>query len=173
MSKKTTIKLVDFEFGAVRSAIATAPTYTKCQGLLKGFALSQDDPDANTIDAELFANPWDTIYKGKPIVFKFELVNYDLADLPALFGGTYTAGVAGTSGASYDAPADIVTTDHEWRVSFQSGLDSLVMFNGQTMAVIKKDEDGAVSYSVTVTAKDLVIGDVRYSYRLNDRVAAV
>jgi len=172
MAKKTSIKLMDFEYGPVRAAIATAPTYTKCQGLLKGFTLSQEDPNATKIDSELLANPYATIYKGTPIVFKFELVNFDLEDLPPLFGGTYTAGVAGTSGATYDAPDDIYTTNHEWKVSFQKGLDSMIMFNGLTMGIIKKEADGALSYSVTVTAETLIIGDSKYTYRLTDKTEA-
>ena len=172
MAKKTSIKLMDFEYGPVRTTIATAPTYTKCQGLLKGFTLSQDDPNATNVDSELLASPWEIIYKGTPIVFKFELVNFDLADLPPLFGGTYTAGVAGTSAATYDAPDDVYTTNHEWKMSFMKGIDSVIMFNGLTVGVIKKEADGALSYSVIVTAQTLTIGDSRYTYRLTDKMEA-
>lgn len=167
---KTTVKLINFQYAPVRTAIETAPTtYTSCQGILKGLTLATADPDAKTIDSELFSNPFATVYQGKPIVMKFELVNFSLADLPPLVGGTYTAGTSGKAD-TYDAPNDITPTNHEWKVSFQSGLDSLIIFNGLTIGVAKKDADGAMSFSVTVTAQTLTIGSTNYSYRLNDRV---
>ena len=179
MAKKTTIKTINLQYGAVRTAIGTEPTtYTVCQGILKGLTLETSDPDAKTIDSEIFSNPFATIYQGKPIVMKFELTNYDLADLPALIGGTYTEGKAATVGppattataSIYDAPDDITPTNHEWKISFQSGFDSLVIFNGLTIGVAKKDAEGALNYQITITAQTLTLGDTNYSYRINDRV---
>jgi len=167
---KTSVKLIDFEYGPLRTAIATAPTYTKCQGILKGFTLSEADPDANTIDSELFSAPFDTIYQGKPVVFKFDLVNFELSDLTPLFGGTYSAGTPGTVAATYDAPADITTTEHEWRVSFQRGFDNFILFDGLTIGTVKKDANGALGYSVTATAKILKLGDINYIYRITDKI---
>ena len=173
MAKKTTIKTIKLQYGTVRTAIGTEPeTYTSCQGILKGLTLETSDPDAKTIDSEIFSNPFATIYQGKPIVMKFELTNYELADLPSLIGGTYTAGTAGTPGTAniYDAPDDITPTNHEWKISFQSGFDSLVIFNGLTIGVAKKDAEGALNYQITITAQTLTLGDKNYSYRINDRV---
>ena len=179
MAKKTTIKTINLQYGTVRTTIDTAPTtYTSCQGILKGLTLETSDPDAKTIDSEIFSNPFATIYQGKPIVMKFELTNYELADLPSLIGGTYTAGTAATAGPPatpataniYDAPDDITPTNHEWKISFQSGFDSLVIFNGLTIGVAKKDAEGALNYQITITAQTLTIGDENYSYRINDRV---
>lgn len=170
MAKKTTIKTINLQYGAVRTAIETEPTtYTVCQGILKGLTLETSDPDAKTIDSEIFSNPFATIYQGKPIVMKFELTNYELADLPSLIGGSYAAGTAGAAN-TYDAPDDITPTNHEWKISFQSGFDSLVIFNGLTIGVAKKDAEGALNYQITITAQTLTIGDKNYSYRINDRV---
>lgn len=182
MAKKTTIKTINLQYGDVRKAIATEPAnYTVCQGILKGLTLETSDPDAKTIDSEIFSNPFATIYQGKPIVMKFELTNYDLADLPDLIGGAYTAGKAATLATEgtpataataniYDAPDDITPTNHEWKISFQSGFDSLVIFNGLTIGVAKKDAEGALNYQITITAQTLTLGDNNYSYRINDRV---
>ena len=178
MAKKTTIKTINLQYGKVRTAIDTEPeTYTKCQGILKGLTLETSDPDAKTIDSEIFSNPYATIYQGKPIVMKFELTNYDLADLPDLIGGKYTAGAAKTADKPatadiYDAPDDITPTNHEWKISFQSGFDSLVIFNGLTIGVAKKDAEGALNYQITITAQTLTVGDNNYSYRINDRVVS-
>ena len=181
MANKTTIKTINLEYGTVRTEIGTEPTtYTSCQGILKGLTLETSDPDAKTIDSEIFSNPYATIYQGKPIVMKFELTNYDPADLPALIGGKYTAGEAKTEGPpekpatanTYDAPDDITPTNHEWKISFQSGFDSLVIFNGLTIGVAKKDAEGALNYQITITAQTLTLGDNNYSYRINDRVVS-
>ena len=178
MAKKTTIKTISLKYGAVRTAIGTEPTYTNCQGILKGLTLETSDPDAKTIDSEIFSNPFATIYQGKPIVMKFELTNYELGDLPALIGGSYAAGTAATAGPpattatanTYDAPDDITPTNHEWKISFQSGFDSLVIFNGLTIGVAKKDAEGALNYQITITAQTLTVGNNNYSYRINDRL---
>ena len=89
---KTTLKLVDLAYGPQRTAFATPPaTYTECKGLLKGFAMTQDDADAKDIENEFSPSPWDILYTGKPLKMAFSLVNFTLAELPPLIGGTYTA----------------------------------------------------------------------------------
>lgn len=167
---ETTVKTINFQYADMRTEVDTPPaTYTPCTGILKGLTLATADPEAKTIDSEIFAHPFATIYQGKPLVMKFELTNYALQDLPPLVGGTYTAGVTGKPN-TYDAPDDITPTFHEWKVSFQSGFDSLVIFKGETIGVVKKDADGALNVSVTVTTMLLPLGGKNYTYRINDSV---
>lgn len=89
MTKKTTLKPIKLEYRAVGSADSAA--YTAVMGLLNDFAIAQDSPDETNIESEFYDSPFDILYTGKPIKLTFTLVNYALEDLPALFGGTYTA----------------------------------------------------------------------------------
>lgn len=143
MSKKTTVKTAALGFRAVGGS----GDYTKCMGVLKGLSIGQDDPDSTEIEAEFFDAPFDIIYDGNPVTFNFELANYDLADLPALFGGSYDAGTD-----TYEGAANAFTTEYEWKLDFQRGNSALVLYRGLTVGTIKKDEDGALNYNVTITA---------------------
>src|SRR5574344_182503 len=89
MTKKTTLKPIKLEYRAVGSLDTVE--YTPVMGLVNDFAIAQDAPDETNIEAEFYDSPFDILYTGKPIKLTFTLVNYDLVDLPALFGGTYTA----------------------------------------------------------------------------------
>ena len=146
-TKKTTIKPISLGY---REVGATTGDYTPCMGVLKGLAIAQDDPDETSIDAEFYDAAFDIYYKGKPIKATFELVNYKLEDLPPLFGGTYSAASA-TDDELYVAAPTAFTSEHEWKISFQKGNQALIIYRGLTMGAIKKDEDGALAYSVTVT----------------------
>ena len=80
----------------------------------------------------------------------FELTNYDLSELLALFGGTYTAGTT-TKEEEYEAAPAAYTSEHEWKLDFGRGFGSLLIYKGLTIGTLKKDADGALNYSVTIT----------------------
>ena len=144
MSKKTTLKPIGLGY---REVGATSGDYTKMMGVLKGLAIGQDAPDSTEIEAEFFDSPFDIVYDGKPVTMTFELANYDLAELPAIFGGSYDS-----TTDSYEGPTAAVTTEKEWKLDFGRGFGSLVIYKGLTVGTIKKDADGALNYSVTITA---------------------
>lgn len=155
MAKKTTLKPIGLGYRAVGSASNVA--YTKFMGVLKGLAISQDEPESTEIEAEFYDAPFDIFYQGNPVRLTFELANYDLSELPAIFGGTYHAGSAGTGGAtgtpeSYEGAASAHTSEQEWKLDFGRGFGSLVIYKGLTVGTLKKDADGALNYSVTITA---------------------
>ena len=152
MAKKTTLKPIAMGYRPVGSAASVE--YTKLMGVLKGLAIAQDEPESTEIEAEFYDAPFDIFYQGNPVRLTFELANYDLNELPALFGGTYTAGVAGTPGtpAVYEGAASAFTSEHEWKLDFGRGFGSLVIYKGLTIGTIKKDADGALNYSVTISA---------------------
>lgn len=143
MSKKTTVKTAMLSFRDV----AGTGAYTKLSGVLKGLTIGQDEADSTEIEAEFFDAPFDILYDGNPVTFNFELANYDLSELPALFGGTYDAATD-----TYDGAANAYTSEHEWKLDFQRGNSSLVLYRGLTTGTVKKDEDGALNYAVTITA---------------------
>ena len=140
MAKKTTVKAVALKYGEV-GADATTPL----MGVLKGLTIGQDEPDSTEIEAEFFDAPFDIQYDGNPITFTFELANYDLAELPPLFGGSVTSDV-------YEGATSAHTTEHSWQLEFGKGNYALYLYKGLTVGTIKKDEDGALNYSVTVTS---------------------
>lgn len=140
MAKKTTVKAVALKYGTV-GGDATTPL----MGVLKGLTIGQDEPDSTEIEAEFFDAPFDIQYDGNPITFTFELANYDLAELPPLFGGSVTSDV-------YEGATSAYTTEHSWQLEFGKGNYALYLYKGLTVGTIKKDEDGALNYSVTVTA---------------------
>jgi len=140
MAKKTTVKAVALKYGAV-GADATTPL----MGVLKGLTIGQDEPDSTEIEAEFFDAPFDIQYDGNPITFTFELANYDLEELPPLFGGSVTSDV-------YEGATSAHTTEHSWQLEFGKGNYALYLYKGLTVGTIKKDEDGALNYSVTVTS---------------------
>ena len=148
MAKKTTVKPIALGY---REVGATEGEYTKLMGVLKGLAISQDDPESTEIEAEFYDSPFDIFYDGNPVTMTFELANYELSELPALFGGTVTAASA-TVEESYEGAANAYTSEHEWKLDFGRGYKSLVIFRGLTIGTLKKDADGALNYNVTITA---------------------
>lgn len=144
MAKKTTLKPISLGYRAVG---ATTGDYTPLMGVLKGLTIGQDEPDSTEIEAEFYDAPFDIIYDGNPVTFNFELANYDLSELPAIFGGTYDSQTN-----TYDAAPSAYTSEHEWKLDFQRGNQSLIIYKGLTVGTIKKDEDGALNYAVTISS---------------------
>lgn len=140
MAKKTTVKAVALKYGTV-GGDATTPL----MGVLKGLTVGQDEPDSTEIEAEFYDTPFDIFYDGNPVTFNFELANYDLTELPDLFGGTTTSDV-------YEGAAAAYTTEHSWQLEFGRGNFALYLYRGLTVGTLKKDEDGALNFSVTITA---------------------
>lgn len=158
MSKKTTVKTAMLSFRDVASSGA----YTKLAGVLKGLTVGQDEPDSTEIEAEFFDAPFDIFYDGNPVTFNFELANYDLSELPALFGGSYDP-----STDTYEGAANAFTSEHEWKLEFQRGNNALVLYRGLTIGTIKKDEDGALNYAVTITALNWTdTNEVEHMYKI-------
>ena len=147
MAKKTTVKAVALKYGTVGEN-ATTPL----MGVLKGLTIGQDEPDSTEIEAEFYDAPFDVFYDGNPVTFNFELANYDLSELPALFGGS-------TSGDVYEGAASAYTTEHSWQLEFGRGNFALYLYKGLTVGTIKKDEDGALNFSVTITALNHTTGE--------------
>lgn len=143
---KTTVKPISLQYGAVGSDVTT-----RLMGVLKGLTIGQDEPDATEIEAEFYDSPFDIFYDGNPVTMTFELANYDLSELPALFGGTYTAGTSGAAD-TYEGAANAYTSEHSWQLDFGRGHASLYIYKGLTIGTIKKDAVGALNYSVTITA---------------------
>lgn len=148
MAKKTTVKPISLGY---RNVGATTGEYTSLMGVLKGLTIGQDDPDSTEIEAEFYDAPFDIFYDGNPVTMTFELANYELSELPAIFGGTYTAGTA-TVEESYEGATNAYTSEHEWKLDFGRGYKSLVISRGLTIGTLKKDADGALNYNVTITA---------------------
>lgn len=140
MAKKTTVKAIALKYGTVGSE-ATTPL----MGVLKGLTVGQDEPDSTEIEAEFYDTPFDIIYDGNPVTFTFELANYDLSELPALFGGSVDSD-------TYEGAAAAYTTEHSWQLEFGRGNFALYLYKGLTIGTVKKDVDGALNFSVTITA---------------------
>lgn len=140
---KTTVKAISLKYGAVGAAASTP-----LMGVLKGLTIGQDEPDSTEIEAEFYDSPFDIFYDGNPVTMTFELANYDLSELSALFGGSYTSG----SGGTYEGAANAYTTEHSWQIDFGRGHQALYIYKGLTIGTLKKDADGALNYSVTITA---------------------
>lgn len=143
MTKKTTVKPISLGYRAV----GASGDYTPLMGVLKGLAIGQDEPDSTEIEAEFYDAPFDIFYDGKPVTMTFELANYDLSELPALFGGSYNDATD-----VYDGAPNAFTSEHEWKLDFGRGNAALVIVRGLTLGTIKKDADGALNYAVTITA---------------------
>ncbi len=148
MAKKTTVKPISLGY---RNVGADTGEYTSLMGVLKGLTIGQDDPDSTEIEAEFYDAPFDIFYDGNPVTMTFELANYELSELPAIFGGTYTAGTS-TVEESYEGATNAYTSEHEWKLDFGRGYKSLVISRGLTIGTLKKDADGALNYNVTITA---------------------
>ena len=156
--KKTTLKPIALGYRDV----GASGDYTPFMGVLKGLTIGQDEPDSTEVEAEFYDSPFDIQYDGQPVTFTFELANYDLAELPAIFGGTYDAATD-----SYDAAPSAYTSEHEWKLDFQRGNSALVLYRGLTIGTVKKDEDGALNYSVTITALNWTdTNDVEHMYKI-------
>ena len=150
MTKKTTLKPISLGYRDV----GANGDYTPLMGVLKGLAIAQDEPDSTEIEAEFYDAPFDIIYKGQPVTMTFELANYDLSELPALFGGTYDS-----ANNIYEGAASAHTSEHEWKLDFGRGNSALVIYKGLTVGTIKKEADGALNYSVTITALVYTTGE--------------
>lgn len=167
MTKRTTLKPISLGYRAVGSAAATE--YTPLMGVLKGLSIAQDAPDSTEIEAEFYDAPFDIFYDGNPVTLTFELANYELSELPALFGGTYTAASGEGSSAvpeSYEGAASAFTSEHEWKLDFGRGNASLVIYKGLTIGTMKKDADGALNYTVTITALVYNDGTTDHMYKI-------
>lgn len=147
MAKKTTLKPIALGYRDVDAS----GDYTRLMGVLRGLAIAQDEPESTEIEAEFYDSPFDIFYQGQPVTMTFELANYELSELPPIFGGTYTAGTA-DSEETYEGAASAYTSEHEWKLDFGRGFGSLVIYKGLTVGTLKKDADGALNYSVTITA---------------------
>lgn len=145
MSKKTTVKTTGLGYRPVGSESTVA--YTKMMGVLKGLSIGQDDPESTEIEAEFYDAPFDIFYDGNPVTMNFELANYDLSELPPIFGGTYDA-----DSDTYEGATNAYTSEHEWRLDFGRGNKALIITRGLTIGTLKKDADGALNYNVTITA---------------------
>lgn len=155
--KKTTVKPISLGYRDVGSNGA----YTPLMGVLKGLTIGQDDPDSTEIEAEFYDVPFDIFYDGNPVTMSFELANYDLAELEPLFGGTYDA-----TNNVYDGAVKAFTSEHEWKLEFQRGNAYLIISRGLTIGTLKKDEDGALNYNVTITALIYDNGTTESMYKI-------
>ena len=142
MAKATTVKAVSLGFREV----GDDGDYTPLMGVLKGLTIGQDDPDSTEIEAEFYDSPFDIFYDGNPVTMTFELANYDLTDLPDLFGGEID------DNDDYEGAPNAYTSEWEWKLDFGRGHSALVIYRGLTIGTLKKDADGALNYSVTITA---------------------
>ena len=157
MSKKTTVKPISLGYREVGGS----GDYTALMGVLKGLTIGQDTPDSTEIEAEFYDSPFDIFYDGNPVTMTFELANYDLSELPALFGGSYD-----TTTGIYTGAANAFTSEHEWKLSFGRGFASLIICRGATIGTLKKDADGALNYAVTITALIHTENDEDHMYKI-------
>lgn len=142
MAKATTVKPISLKYGTVGSAASTP-----LMGVLKGLTIGQDEPDSTEIEAEFYDSPFDIFYDGNPVTITFELANYDLNELPALFGGSYDS-----TNHIYEGATNAYTSEHSWQLDFGRGHQALYIYKGLTIGTLKKDADGALNYNVTITA---------------------
>lgn len=157
MAKKTTVKTASLGYRHVGSN----EDYIPLMGVLRGLTIGQDEPESTEIEAEFYDAPFDIIYDGNPVTFTFELANYDLSELPALFGGSYDSATD-----TYEGAPNAYTSEWEWKLEFQKGNKALVLYKGLTVGTIKKDEGGALNYAVTITALTYNDGADDHMYKL-------
>ena len=156
---KTTVKAIGLHYRKVGGN----DEYTPLMGVLKGLAINQDEPDSTEIEAEFYDSPFDIFYDGNPVTMTFELANYDLDEtLEDLFGGNIVSG----DPDSYEGATNAFTSEHEWKLDFGRGFTSLVIFRGLTIGTLKKDADGALNYSVTITALVYNDGTTDHMYKI-------
>lgn len=167
---KTTVKAVRLAYGTTGGDATT-----KLMGVLKGLSIGQDAPESTEIEAEFYDSPFDIFYDGNPVTMTFELANYELSELPALFGGTYTPAGDSQKPETYEGAANAFTSEHSWQLDFGRGHAALYIYKGLTIGTIKKDADGALNYSVTITALVHTTGNgeeaVDHMYKLVGRSA--
>lgn len=156
MAKATTVKAVSLGFREV----GDDGDYTPLMGVLKGLTIGQDEPDSTEIEAEFYDSPFDIFYDGNPVTMTFELANYDLTDLPDLFGGEID------DNDDYEAASNAFTSEWEWKLNFGRGHSALVIYRGLTIGTLKKDADGALNYSVTITALVYNDGTSDHMYKI-------
>ena len=149
MAKKTTLKPIKLEYRAVGATDSVE--YKSVMGLLNDFAMTQDSPDETNIEAEFYDSPFDILYTGKPFKLAFTLVNYALADLPALFGGVYTA-ASSTAQEIYQGATAAFTSEFEWKITYQKGNAGMIIYRGKTVGTLKQENKGALGYAVTITS---------------------
>lgn len=150
--KTTTVKPIALGYREV----GNDGNYTPLMGVLKGLTIGQDEPDSTSIDAEFYDSPFDIFYDGNPVTFNFELANYDLTELPDLFGGEMSSG-------DYEGAENAFTSEWEWKLDFGRGFASLILVRGLTIGTLKKDADGALNYAVTITS---LIDDNEEMYKI-------
>lgn len=155
MAKKTTVKPISLGYRDV----ASSDDYVPLMGVLKGLTIGQDEPDSTEIEAEFYDSPFDIYYDGNPVTMTFELANYELTELPDLFGGAM-------SGDDYEGATTAYTSEHEWKLDFGRGFASLVICRGLTIGTLKKDADGALNYSVTITSLVYNDGENDHMYKI-------
>lgn len=168
MAKKTTVKAISLGFRDV----GDDGEYTSLMGVLKGLTIGQDEPDSTEIEAEFYDSPFDIFYDGNPVTMTFELANYDLSELEDLFGGDYTAASGSGSSATpeeYEGAPNAYTSEHEWKLDFGRGHAALVIYRGLTIGTLKKDADGALNFSVTITALVYNDGTNDHMYKIEGR----
>ena len=112
---KTTVKAISLLYGETGGSATT-----KLMGVLKGLSIGQDAPDSTEIEAEFYDSPFDVFYDGNPVTMTFELANYELSELPALFGGSYDAGTM-----TYEGAPNAFTSEHSWQLNFGRGHAAL------------------------------------------------
>ena len=164
MTKRTTLKPIGLGY---RTVGAGTGEYTKLMGVLKGLSIAQDDPDSTEIEAEFYDAPFDIFYDGNPVTMTFELANYDLSELPALFGGSFNDATN-----EYEGAANAYTSEHEWKLDFGRGNSALIIARGLTIGTLKKDADGALNYNVTITALVYNDGTNDHMYKIVGQGAA-
>lgn len=164
LDKKTTLKPISLGYRGVGSG--SGVKYTRLMGVLKGLAIGQDEPESNEIEAEFYDTPFDIFYSGNPVTMTFELANYDLNELPALFGGEVT------EEGDYEGAASAFTSEHEWVLNFGRGFGSLVIYKGLTIGTLKKDADGALNYNVTITSSVVTVDGKDKIYKIKKEAEA-
>lgn len=163
MAKATTVKAISLKYGDV----AAATPATSLMGVLKGLTIGQDEPTSTEIEAEFYDAPFDIFYDGNPITLTFELANYELSELPALFGGSVDSETG-----DYEGAFNAFTSEHAWELEFQRGHKALYIYRGLTVGTVKKDADGALNFSVTITALVYNDGTTDHMYKIKSRPAA-
>ena len=147
MAEKVTLQPASLGFRPVGGT----GEYTNVKGVLDGMALAKDANTSTSIVSQFSDNPFAILEKGNPQKLTFELTQYALADLPALFGGTYTA-ASTTADETYDEPVDAFSTELEWLISYKQGNQAYKIFRGHTIGSVKQDNNAGLNYSVTITA---------------------
>lgn len=132
--------------------VGSGNKYNLLTGVLKGLSIDQEEADATEIESQFFDSPFDIFYSGKPVTMNFELVNFDLSELPELFGGTYEEISSNGDKDVYTSDAYSFTSENEWRLEFQRGWDAIIIYRGLTIGTIKKDSDGALSFNVSIVS---------------------